>query len=129
MALKLTRNAGSIVYGGDTPNPDDLERSYDHRLLVRSVKDSSDRNAVVHLSIRNGGVEEHLLRVDGEGLELAGDINVTLENVRNYVVRETPFCRECQTGGDQQKVIPQASFAFTAPREYRIIRDDVVKKV
>ena len=121
MALKLTRNAGSIVYGGYTLNPDDLERSYDHRLLVRSVKDSSDRNAVVHLSIRNGGVEEHLLQVDGEGLEL--------ENVRNYVVRETPFCRECQTGGDQQKVIPQASFAFTAPREYRIIRDDVVKKV
>ena len=42
--------------------------------------------------------------------------------------RETPNCRECDRGGELQKIIPQASFAFSAPRDYQIIRDDARKK-
>lgn len=128
MALKLTRNAGSVVYGGWNLNPHDLEQSYDHRLWVRSVRDGDLFSAVVHLTDSAGSVSEHALCNDGKHLELDDDITVSLESVRNYVIRETPYCRECDRGGELQKIIPQASFAFSAPRDYQIIRDDARKK-
>ncbi|MBT8448744.1 MAG: hypothetical protein KJO69_03590 [Gammaproteobacteria bacterium] len=128
MALKLTRLAGTVVYGGWDLNPNDLENSYDHRLLIRTVRDSDEHNAVINVSINGVGVEEHVLRVGGDTLMLENDVEVGLENVHNYTIRETPYCPECERGGEDKKVIPQASFAFSAPREYQILRDDARKK-
>lgn len=130
MALKLTRNAGTIVYGGWNLNPLKLEDSCDHRILVRSISKKSGQvdSAIVHLTTMGEGVEQHMLLVGGTPLRVAEGVEVSLENVGIYVIRDTPFCHVCERGGDEQKNIPQASFAFAAPRAYQIIRDDAVKK-
>lgn len=130
MALRLTRNAGTIVYGGWNLNPLNLEDSCDHRILIRSIskKEGQVDHAVVHLSAVGEGVEQHVLFVGGESIQLCDEVAVSLVNVGIYVIRDTPFCAACERGGDEQKNIPQASFAFAAPRAYQIIRDDAVKK-
>jgi hypothetical protein len=130
MALKLTRNAGTAVYGGWNLNPNSLNESYDHRLLVRSIikRVGEVDSAIVHLTTRGKGVEQHMLFVGSDPLRVAEGVEVKLDNVGTYVVRNTPYCSECQRGGEDQRNIPQASFAFSAPSEYRIIRDDAVKK-
>jgi len=128
MALKLTRNAGTVVYGGWELDEHDLEGSYDHRLWVRSVRDGEVVSAVVHVTDYDGRVAEHALFSGGDPIKLDSEVAVNLESVRTYVIRETSHCSKCNRGGEEQKKIPQASFAFSAPRDYKVIRDDAIKK-
>jgi len=128
MALKLTRVAGTIVYGGWELNPNDLENSYDHRLLIRTVRNNENNEAVVNVLSRDGGVEEHVLEAFGDSFQLENEVQVGVENVSNYILRKTPYCAECDRGGEEKKIIPQASFTFSAPREYKILRDNALKR-
>ena len=127
MALKLSRHAGTVIYGGRALNAQDLEQSFDHKLWVRMVRHSHEQDALINVSIKDAGVEEHVLRVGGE-LQLEEDIVVGLEHVKHYTMRQTPYCTYCKRGGEEKKIIPQASFTFRAPREYNIIRDDAQHK-
>tara|TARA_B110000046_G_C12974063_1_gene390295 strand:+ start:527 stop:931 length:405 start_codon:yes stop_codon:yes gene_type:complete len=127
MALKLTRHAGTVVYGGWNLDPENLEQSYDHRIWVRMVRWGDIHDALLNVSVKDARVEEHILTVGGDELSLDEDVSVCLEHVKNYEIKES-YCQTCHRGGDKQRVIPQASFAFSAPRAYRIIRDDVIKK-
>jgi len=127
MALKLTRHAGTVVYGGWNLDPENLEGSYDHRIWVRTVRWGDINDALLNVDVKNSRVEEHVLKVGGDELSLDHDVTVCLEHVKNYEIKEA-FCQTCERGGDKQRIVPQASFAFSAPRDYRIIRDDVIKK-
>jgi hypothetical protein len=127
MALKLTRQAGSKIYGGMHLDPDDLESSCQHRIWVRWVRDDGTANALVHIKSASG-VSERLVEVGGEPVRLCEGISFTLESVYNYTMKATPYCVECQRGGSAKEIIPQASFAFNAPRVYQIVRDDAVTR-
>ena len=127
MALKLTRQTGSKIYGGMYLNPDDLEGSCQHRMGVRWVRDEASSDALIHIK-SPAGVSERLVEVGGEPVSLCEGISFTLESVYNYTMKPTPFCAECQRGGSAKEVIPQASFAFNAPRAYQIVRDDAVSR-
>ena len=126
MALKLTRHVGTVVYGGWNLDAQNLEQSYDHRLWVRMVRYGGVDDALINVCVKDARVEEHVLRVGGQELRLDEGVSVCLESVKNYLIRET-WCESCGRGG-KEKVVPQASFAFSAPRDYRIIRDDAHKK-
>lgn len=129
MALRLTRSVDSVLFGGENLNPDDLEGSYEHRLWVRRVRDHrGHQDALVHIT-SNLGVSEHLMRVGDEGIFLGNDINITLVGIQQYFMKAKAYCDACGRGDlVQDRMIPQARLAVSAPRKYEIIRHDARKK-
>tara|TARA_E500000331_G_C16990937_1_gene597736 strand:- start:281 stop:646 length:366 start_codon:yes stop_codon:yes gene_type:complete len=119
--------AGSAVYGGYDLDPDNLEGTFTHRIWVRRVRDDSvNQNAVLNIAGRSG-VREEVVSA-GQHVFLAEEVGFTLENVSTYVIKAKPFCDVCKRGGEGRVYIPQANFAFNAPREYEITRSDARRR-
>jgi|TARA_R110002033_G_scaffold168557_1_gene208433 hypothetical protein len=129
MALRLTRSVDSILYGGENLNPDNLEGSFDHRLWVRRVRDQKGhQDALVNITSTEG-VSEHLIRSGDSGIWLASDININLVGIQNYIMKAKAYCDVCGRGDVvDEKNIPQAQLAVSAPRKYELIRHDARKK-
>jgi hypothetical protein len=129
MALRLTRNVDSILYGGENLNRDNLEGSFDHRLWIRRVRDHRGRqDALVNVTSKQG-VSEHLLLVGDEGIWLDQDINVWMVGIQKYYMQANKYCEACGRGDEvREKMVPQAQLAVNAPRKYQLIRHDARKK-
>lgn len=129
MALRITRNAGSILYGGLRLNPDNLEGSYDHRIWFRRIRDHrGNRDAIVNIKSLNG-VSEHVILAGDRGIWITDDVNISIEGIQQYFVEGKEFCGECGRGDESRdRTIPQAQLLISAPREYGLIRDDAKRK-
>ena len=50
MPLRISRSAGTVFYGGESLDPEDLEGTFDHRVFVRGVVDLEGRHET-HLNV------------------------------------------------------------------------------
>jgi len=127
MGLRLTRTAGSTVYGGYALDPDDLEGTFAHRIWVRRVRDdASHQDALLHIASQTGVREEAVQA--GQSVALTNEVGFTLENISVYTIKAKPYCETCERGGEGKVFIPQANFSFNAPREYQICRSEARRR-
>lgn len=119
MPLRLTRMTGEILYGGDELDPNDLEGSYDHRVLLRRVRyQKYDSDALVAVAVANvkshEGVSEHLLVAGDEGIYLRKDVHISIQFLSTRSIERNGLTTE----------IPQASLVISAPTSYALLRDN-----
>lgn len=113
--LVLTRTEGAVTYGGRALTAD-LDNSFDHRIRIeRIVDDINERYAEV--TITNAVGEERLYRLDRkkETVSLDSRVKLTLVSIGALTSRSGRF-------------IPIVRIGIDAPRYYRVVRDDAVKK-
>jgi hypothetical protein len=131
MPLRIARAAGSVFYGGESLDRDNLEGTCEHRVWVRGVVDLEGRHEV-HLNVhtRRKGHEDHVL-AGGETLRLNDKVFVEMTGIHPYFVKPHMPCPECgRSGGTSETsfMLPQARLIVGAPRSYQIVRDDARKK-
>jgi hypothetical protein len=132
MPLRITRPAGSVFYGGENLDSQNLESTFDHRVWVRGVVDQAGRHEA-HLNIHTSreGHREHILKAGDEGLKLTDDVWVEMTGIQPHYTKPKLRCPECGRAGDETAksfMLPQASLIVGAPRKYQIVRDDARKK-
>lgn len=132
MPLRITRSAGSVFYGGESLDPENLEGSFDHRVWVRGVIDLEGRHeTLLNVHSRRKGHQEHVLKAGDKPLQLTDDVFVEMTGIQPYYVRPNVPCPECGRSGEQSEnsfMLPQAKLCIGAPRKYQIVRDDARKK-
>ncbi len=132
MPLRITRSAGSIFYGGENLDPNDLEGTFDHRVYVRGVVDLNGRHeATLNVHTRRQGHQEYVLTAGDAGLQLSDSVLVEMTGVQQYFTKPHVKCPECghvTEDGRKTVMFPQARLAVGAPRHYQIVRDDARKK-
>jgi hypothetical protein len=125
MPLRITRAVDSVLYGGWDLDPSDLEGSFDHRIWVRRVRNTNDKqDALVNIETQEGVVEQ-LITVGDDPIFIDKDIELEVIGIQQYHVAP-----EKRGRGDRPKsrYIPQARMSVKAPREYEVIRHDARKK-
>ena len=131
MPLRIARPAGSVFYGGENLDTDNLEGTFDHRVWVRGVVDVEGRHEV-HLNVhtRLKGHEEHVLG-GGDVVQLTETVFVEMAGIQPYYSKPRENCPDCGRGvGVMNKtfMLPQARLIVGGPRSYQIVRDDARKK-
>tara|TARA_R110002072_G_scaffold26731_2_gene88068 strand:+ start:623 stop:1024 length:402 start_codon:yes stop_codon:yes gene_type:complete len=132
MPLRITRSVGTVFFGGENLDPNNLEKSFDHRVYVRGVVDLAGRHEV-HLNVHSKrlGHQEHVLTAGGSALQLTPAVHVELAGVQPYFTKPHLKCSECGRAGDPADsafMLPQAKLLVAGPRTYQIVRDDARKK-
>ena len=131
MPLRITRSVGTVFYGGENLDSNNLEKSFDHRVYVRGVVDLEGRHET-HLNVHSKhlGHQEHVLTAGDKGLQLTDEVFVEMTGVQPYFVKPTLICPECGTGrrSETNHMFPQAKLLVGGPRSYQIVRDDARKK-
>jgi hypothetical protein len=131
MGLKLTRGVDSRVFLGRNLVLDDLENTAEYAVWLRRVVNTSRRKlAVVNVQEkRAAGASEEVLDYDNRVLDLGGGIVFTLVNLRNFRQEAQDYCGSCGRGGHSyMRELPQAHFKIDAPRDMKILRDDMARK-
>jgi len=132
MPLRISRSAGTVFYGGENLDPEDLEGTFDHRVYVRGVVDLEGRHET-HLNVHSKrlGHQDHVLTAGGKGLQLTDAVFVEMTGVQPYFTKPALKCPECgKTGAPAESsyMFPQAKLLIGGPRSYQIVRDDARKK-
>ena len=131
MPLRITRSVGTVFYGGENLDSSDLERTFDHRVLVRGVVDLQGRHET-HLNVhsKHQGHQEHVLTAGDDGLQLTDEVFVEMTGVQPYFTKPKLKCSECGTVRTSaiNYMFPQAQLLVGGPRKYQIVRDDARKK-
>mgnify|MGYP000025669309 CR=1 FL=1 len=132
MPLRISRSAGTVFYGGESLDPEDLEGTFDHRVFVRGVVDLESRHET-HLNVhtKRSGHQEHVLTAGGQGLQLTDAVFVEMTGVQPYFTKPKLKCPECGRSGspsESSMMFPQAKLLIGGPRNYQIVRDDARKK-
>tara|TARA_R110002153_G_scaffold92322_3_gene224282 strand:- start:1798 stop:2229 length:432 start_codon:yes stop_codon:yes gene_type:complete len=132
MPLRITRSVGSVFYGGENLDANNLEGSFEHRVYVRGVVDLAGRHEA-HLNVhsRRLGHQEFVLEAGGKGLQLTDDVYVEMTGVQPYFTKPHLKCPECGRAGSPAEsayMLPQAKLLVGGPRSYQIVRDDARKK-
>jgi len=115
MPLRITRSVGTVFYGGENLDPNNLEKSFDHRVYVHS---------------KRLGHQEHVLTAGDKGLQLTDEVFVEMMGVQPYFNKPNLKCPECGTvtTSPTNFMFPQAQLLVGGPRKYKILRDDARKK-
>lgn len=115
--LVIVRNEGSLVYGGKNLTAD-LEQTFDHVLRVERVGQDIDGEFVeISLKRRDGSVE--LIQLDmreSREHEIDGVLVVALIG----------FIRWKEEDRGRRK--PAVRLGFDAPRSYKLVRDNAIKR-
>lgn len=112
--LVLTRKQGATIYGGEHLT-EDLAATYDHKITVDRIVDTlSERYALVSIEDHLGTAETHKLDAANDEVFFDG-IQLCLLGIR--------FIPSADEG---ENLI--ARLGINAPRSYRVVRDDAVKK-
>lgn len=117
--LVLSRNEGSTIYGGVCLT-DDLEETFDHKIEIAELGSRDRKNyAILKITSRKANVEEmQTVRLDAfnDCYNINTDVGLFLIGMRTMK-------------GDNGKVSYQARIGVMAPRHYKVVRDDAIKKV
>ena len=107
--LMIVRKEGSSVYGG-TNLTEDFEQTFDHAIRVDEIIDGTN-------------VSMTITRKDGSSqiLRLSLNDDYVLDNVLQIVFVDVLK----HTGEDD---LPAARLGFAAPRNYKLVRDNAIKK-
>lgn len=130
MGLRITRSAGTVLYGGYSLDGNDLEGSFDHRIWFRRFYSTGKRSAVLNVE-SNSGVIEAVMQDHGSDavLQIDPEIELTLVAIKDQFVDTEPYCEVCGRGDRSPKRrVPQGRFNVEAPRSYQLIRDDARKR-
>tara|TARA_R110002124_G_scaffold234445_1_gene399815 strand:- start:183 stop:581 length:399 start_codon:yes stop_codon:yes gene_type:complete len=131
MPLRITRSVGTVFYGGENLDSNNLEKSFDHRVYVRGVVDLQGRHET-HLNVHSKrlGHQEHVLTAGDKGLQLTDEVFVEMMGVQPYFNKPNLKCPECGTVTTSLTnfMFPQAQLLVGGPRKYKILRDDARKK-
>ena len=129
MALRITRTAGSVFYGGFDLDPFNPAETCDHRYWVRSIRDSKGlKGALINIRDKHG-FEEFAVTLDDPEIKVIADVTVELVSLRPKYAEAAPLCMHCGRGhvySDRQ--IPAADFAIHATESYRVVRDNANKR-
>ena len=132
MPLRIARAAGSVFYGGERLDPDNLEETLDHRVWVRSVIDLDGRHeTLLNVHTKRKGHQEIVLEAGGERLQLTDEVFVEMTGIQPYYTKPRENCPDCgRDVGVMNKtfMLPQARLIVVGPRSYQIVRDDARKK-
>lgn len=115
--LVIVRNEGSLVYGGKNLTLD-LEQTFDHVIRVERVVDDVN-DSFADISVRRSDGSTEFIRFnlfDDKEHEIDGVLTIALIG----------FIR--RRDGDRRSK-PAVRIGFAAPRSYKIVRDNAIKKV
>lgn len=111
--LVLTRNVGSVIYGGQAIT-DEPEQTFDHMIRVERIVDTL-RERFTQLSVTDrSGCTNYRLDAANDSLQL-GQLRIVLIAIRHVL------------GADGQE-IALARIGIDAPRDYRVIRDNAKRR-
>jgi hypothetical protein len=114
--LVIVRNEGSLVYGGENLT-EDLEHTFDHAIGVRRIGHSA-AGEFAEISVKRGDGSEVLFQLDHERKEYTVDGIV--------VVALVGFIK--WKAEDRERRKPAVRLGFDAPRSYRLVRDNAIKR-
>lgn len=113
--LVIVRNEGSLVYGGKNLTLD-LEQTFDHVIRVERVVDDVN-DSFADISVRRLDGSTELIRFKlGDDARIDGVLTIALIGFIRW------------RDGDRRNK-PAVRIGFDAPRSYKIVRDNAVKKV
>lgn len=113
--LSLMRKTGETIYGGRHLKQDDLAGTADHIITVTKIVDNiHDRFAIFTISDDD---DTYDIRLDSDEsyAKLGGGVTLHLAAVRAY-----------PNGGKDELGV---RIAIDAPDDYRIVRDNAIRKV
>jgi hypothetical protein len=114
--LVIVRSEGSLVYGG-TSLDEDLELTFDHVIGVQKVgQDVNGEFAEISVKRRDG--TEKIFRLDHR------DKQHSIDGI--IVVALIGFIRWKEEERDKRS--PSVRLGFDAPRSYRLVRDNAIKR-
>lgn len=113
--LVMTRKEGAAVYGGKRLTTD-FEQTFDHVLRVERIIDSLERR-VVEVSVRDrrGGYAVYELTPKNNEFSIGKDIRIVMLGIHAMPVRGCGITSVVRMG-------------FDAPRSYKIVRDDAIRR-
>ena len=114
--LVIVRNEGSLVYGGENLT-EDLEHTFDHAIGVRRIGHSA-AGEFAEISVKRSDGSEELFQLDHERKEYTVDGIV--------VVALVGFIK--WKAEDRERRKPAVRLGFDAPRSYRLVRDNAIKR-
>lgn len=113
--LVMTRKEGSSIYGGIDLSAD-LKQTFDHVITVSRVVDQlSHRYVELDVAYSDGTEEGFVLDAKTPECKIDGVVRVVLMGVH------------C-VANNGKRPIPTARLGFEAPRSYKLVRDDAIKK-
>ena len=113
--LLIVRKEGSLVYGGNNLT-EDFEDTFDHVICVERIVDDLDRSFVDVSVTSSSDVAEHFrLSVANKEHRFGDFLDIALIG----------FCRPSK---DTRSEKPSVRLGFDAPRTYRLVRDNAVKR-
>jgi hypothetical protein len=114
--LVIVRNEGSLVYGGENLT-EDLEQTFDHAICVQKIGEGL-AGEFAEISVKRSDGSEELFQLDHERKEYTVDGIV--------VVALVGFVR--WKAEDRERRKPAVRLGFDAPRSYRLVRDNAIKR-
>ncbi len=131
MGLRITRSAGTVLYGGYGLDSDNLEETFDHRIWFRRFYSTDKtRSAVLNIESSNGVIESIMGESGSDSvLQIEPEVELTLVGIKDQFIDTEPYCETCGRGDRSPKRrVPQGRFNVEAPRSYNLIRDDARKR-
>jgi hypothetical protein len=114
--LVIVRNEGSVVYGGRNLTAD-FEQTFDHALRVdRIVETVGEEFVEISIKHRDGYLETVQLDLEFSEHEIDDVLTVALVG----------FVRWKE--GDRGRRKPTVRLGFDAPRSYKLVRDNAIKR-
>lgn len=113
--LVMTRKEGASVYGGKRLTTD-FEQTFDHVVRVEKIVDTLDKR-LVEISVRDnrGGYAVYELTPKDNEFSIGDDIRVVMIGIHAMPVRGCG-------------ITPVVRMGFDAPRSYKIVRDDAIRR-
>lgn len=112
--LVIVRNEGSLVYGG-TSLDEDLEHTFDHVICVQKVGQDIG-GEFAEISVKRSDGSEELFQLDHRNKEHTID-GIVVVALIGFIKWKT----------DDQR-LPAVRLGFDAPRSYRLVRDNAIKR-
>lgn len=114
--LVMTRKEGSSIYGGVDLSAD-LKQTFDHVITVSRVVDQlSQRFVEIDVTYSDGTEEGFVLDAKTPECKIDGVVRVVLMGVHSVAFNSG------------KRPVPTARLGFEAPRSYKLVRDDAIKK-
>ena len=113
--LVLTRNQGTAIYGGVDLTPD-LEGTFEHKIEIVELGSKGHHNfAMVCITFSDGKTRAVKLDAINDSHDINNDVGIYLLSMRTLK-------------RDGARAEYQARIGIDAPLEYRVVRDDAIKK-
>ena len=128
MALRLARAVDSRLFGGFHLEPTDLRRTSDDIIWIRKVNISPEHKYAV-FNVRSGDHTREFVLDVRESFSLGKEVTIWLEDCDEYPMVVPTKCYSCgaQRKETRKVFFAQARIGVSAPREYKLIRDDARK--